>query len=167
MKNRRSDLDWLRVTAFGLLILYHSGMAWSGWHWHLNSSEDIAWLREAMRFVNRWRMPLIFLVSGGAIVLALGRRSPGAFAVDRLRRLLLPLAFGMVVLVPPQVYAERHFSGQFAGSFLEWLPEAFRGTYPAGNLSWHHLWFVAYVLVLTFVLLPCFLWARSELGQAT
>ena len=53
MKNRRSDLDWLRVTAFGLLILYHSGMAWSGWHWHLNSTQDIAWLREAMRFVNR------------------------------------------------------------------------------------------------------------------
>ena len=167
MKNRRSDLDWLRVTAFGLLILYHSGMAWSGWHWHLNSTEDIAWLREAMRFVNRWRMPLIFLVSGGAIVLALARHSPGAFAVDRLRRLLLPLAFGMIVLVPPQVYAERHFSGQFAGSFLDWLPEAFRGTYPAGNLSWHHLWFVAYVLVLTFVLLPCFLWARTAQGQVT
>ena len=167
MKNRRSDLDWLRVTAFGLLILYHSGMAWSGWHWHLNSTEDIAWLREVMRFVNRWRMPLIFLVSGGAIVLALARHSPGAFAVDRLRRLLLPLAFGMIVLVPPQVYAERHFSGQFAGSFLDWLPEAFRGTYPAGNLSWHHLWFVAYVLVLTFVLLPCFLWARTAQGQVT
>ena len=167
MKNRRSDLDWLRVTAFGLLILYHSGMAWSGWHWHLNSTEDIAWLREAMRFVNRWRMPLIFLVSGGAIVLALARHSPGAFAVDRLRRLLLPLAFGMIVLVPPQVYAERHFSGQFAGPFLDWLPEAFRGTYPAGNLSWHHLWFVAYVLVLTFVLLPCFLWARTAQGQVT
>ena len=166
MKNRRSDLDWLRVTAFGLLILYHSGMAWSGWHWHLNSTQDIAWLREAMRFVNRWRMPLIFLVSGGAIVLALGLRSPGTFALDRLRRLLLPLAFGMVVLVPPQVYAERHFSGQFAGSFLDWLPEAFRGTYPAGNLSWHHLWFVAYVLVLTFALLPCFLWARTPSGEA-
>ena len=51
-------------------------------------------------------------------------------------------------------------------SFLDWLPQAFRGTYPAGNLSWHHLWFVAYVLVLTFVLLPCFLWARTESGRA-
>ena len=33
-------------------------------------------------------------------------------------------------------------------------------------MSWHHLWFLAYVLVLTFVLLPYFLWARSERGQA-
>lgn len=99
-------------------------------------------------------------------MLALGSRSPGAFARDRMRRLLLPLAFGMVVLVPPQVYLERLYSGQFSGSFLEWLPQAFAGIYPAGNMSWHHLWFLAYVLALTFVLLPYFLWARSAQGRA-
>ena len=162
MNMRRSDLDWLRVLAFGLLILYHSGMAWSGWPWHLNSAESLGWLREAMRFLNRWRMPLIFLVSGGAIALALGQRTGGAFARDRLRRLLLPLGFGMIVLVPPQVYAERLYGGRFTGSFLDWLPQAFVGIYPNGNTSWHHLWFVAYVLVLTFILLPYFLWARTE-----
>jgi len=163
---RRTDLDWLRVSAFGLLMLYHAGIAWSGWSWHLTSTDSIDWLRESMRFVNRWRMPLIFVVSGAAIMLALGTRSPGAFALDRVRRLLLPLAFGMAVLVPPQVYLERLYSGQFSGSFLEWLPQAFVGIYPAGNMSWHHLWFLAYVLVLTIALLPYFLWARSRQGRA-
>ena len=61
--SRRADLDWLRVLAFGLLIAYHAGMAWSGWSWHLTSVDSIDWLREGMRFVNRWRMPLIFVVS--------------------------------------------------------------------------------------------------------
>ena len=164
--DRRADLDWLRVSAFALLILYHSGMAWSGWTWHLTSPDSIDWLREAMRFLNRWRMPLIFVVSGAAIMLALGTRSPAVFARDRVRRLLLPLAFGMVVLVPPQVYLERLYSGQFTGSFSQWLPQAFTGVYPAGNMSWHHLWFLAYVLVLTFVLLPYFLWARSARARA-
>jgi len=164
--SRRADLDWLRVSAFALLILYHAGMAWSGWSWHLTSSDSIDWLREAMRFLNRWRMPLIFVVSGAAIMLALGTRPPATFARDRVRRLLVPLVFGMVVLVPPQVYLERLSRGQFHGSFLEWLPQAFAGVYPAGNMSWHHLWFLAYVLVLTFVLLPCFLWARSQQGRA-
>jgi glucan biosynthesis protein C len=163
---RLADLDWLRVLAFGLLIFYHAGMAWSGWSWHVTSPDSLDGLREAMRFLNRWRMPLIFLVSGAAIMLALGDRTPGAFVRDRLKRLLLPLAFGMVVIVPPQVYLERLYRGQFTGSFLEWLPQAFRGVYPAGNLSWHHLWFLAYVLVLTLVLLPVFLWARSASGQA-
>lgn len=164
--DRRADLDWLRVLAFGLLIAYHAGMAWSGWNWHLTSSEDIDWLREAMRFVNRWRMPLIFLVSGAAIVLALGSRAPGTFALDRVKRLLVPLLFGMIVIVPPQIYLERLYRGQFTGSFFDWLPQAFQGgPYPNGNVSWHHLWFLAYVLVLTFALLPCFLWARSAQGS--
>jgi len=163
---RRADLDWLRVLAFGLLIFYHAGMAWSGWSWHVTSTDDIAWLREVMRFLNRWRMPLIFVVSGAAIMLALGARTPGAFVVDRLKRLLLPLVFGMLILVPPQVYLERLYRGQFTGSVFEWLPHAFEGVYPSGNTSWHHLWFVAYVLVLTIVLLPYFLWARSASGQA-
>lgn len=163
---RRADLDWLRVTAFGLLIFYHAGMAWSGWSWHVTSPDSIEGLREAMRFLNRWRMPLIFVVSGAAIMLALGDRTPGAFVRDRLKRLLLPLVFGMVVIVPPQVYLERLYSGQFTGSFLQWLPHAFEGVYPRGNMSWHHLWFVAYVLVLTLVLLPVFLWARTEAGQS-
>jgi glucans biosynthesis protein C len=165
--DRRPDLDWLRVLAFGLLIAYHAGMAWSGWSWHVTSTEDIDWLREAMRFVNRWRMPLIFVVSGAAVMLALGSRAPGTFALDRVKRLLVPLLFGMVVIVPPQIYLERLYRGQFTGSFLDWLPHAFEGgAYPNGNISWHHLWFLAYVLVLTFVLLPCFLWARSEKGRA-
>lgn len=163
---RRADLDWLRVIAFGLLILYHAGMAWSGWSWHVTSPDSIDWLRESMRFLNRWRMPLIFVVSGGAVMLALGTRTPGAFISDRLKRLLLPLVFGMIVLVPPQVYLERLWRGQFSGSFLQWLPQAFDGVYPAGNTSWHHLWFLAYVLVLTLVLLPCFLWARGTAGRA-
>ncbi len=163
--DRRADLDWLRVTAFGLLIFYHAGMAWSGWSWHVTSPDSLEGLREAMRFLNRWRMPLIFMVSGAAIMLALGDRTPGAFVRDRLKRLLLPLAFGMVVIVPPQVYLERLSSGQFTGSFLQWLPHAFEGVYPKGNLSWHHLWFLAYVLVFTLVLLPVFLWARTARGN--
>jgi glucan biosynthesis protein C len=166
--SRRPDLDWLRVLAFGLLIAYHAGMAWSGWNWHVTSIDSIDWLREGMRFVNRWRMPLIFVVSGAAIALALGSRRPHTFALDRVKRLLVPLVFGMVVIVPPQIYLERLYRGQFTGSFLDWLPQAFQGgAYPNGNVSWHHLWFLAYVLVLTFVLLPYFLWARGEQGRAT
>jgi len=60
--NRRPDLDWLRIIAFALLILYYSGMAWSDWGWHINSPESLPRLIEAMRFTNRWRIPLIFTV---------------------------------------------------------------------------------------------------------
>src|SRR5918994_1786369 len=135
--SRRADLDWLRVLAFGLLIAYHAGMAWSGWSWHLTSSDSIDWLREGMRFVNRWRMPLLFMVSGAAIALALGARSPGSFTLDRVRRLLVPLVFGMVVIVPPQIYLERLYRGQFAGSLLWLAPVSFNTNGLIGD--WHGL----------------------------
>ncbi len=162
---RRSDIDWLRVLAFSLLILYHAGMPYVEWGWHIKNAVHWEALQEVMRFVNRWRMPLIFLIAGATIMLSLGRRGAGAFVLDRLKRIGLPLAFGMLVIVPPQVYFERRQQGRFEGSFWEFLPQAFDGgAYPAGNISWHHLWFLAYVLVLTLVLLPLFLWLRSGRG---
>jgi glucan biosynthesis protein C len=165
--DRRSDIDWLRVTAFSLLILYHAGMPYVEWAWHIKNAEHWPALQEVMRFVNRWRMPLIFLIAGATIMLALGRRGAGAFVFDRLKRIGLPLVFGMLVIVPPQIYYERRQQGRFDGSFLEFLPHAFEGgAYPAGNISWHHLWFLTYVLVLTLALLPLFLWLRSEKASA-
>lgn len=38
MSDRRYDLDWLRIIAFGLLIFYHVGMFYVDWSWHVKSS---------------------------------------------------------------------------------------------------------------------------------
>jgi peptidoglycan/LPS O-acetylase OafA/YrhL len=163
--DRRPDIDWLRVIAFGGLVLYHSSMAWSGWEWHINAPESLPWLAPPMHFVSRWRIPLIYMISGAAIMLALGHRTAGAFAMDRVRRLLIPLVFGILFICPPQQYIELVHLGQFKGSFIEWLPQAWSGVHPWGNLTWNHLWFVGYVLILTFVLLPVFLWMRTPGGK--
>ena len=36
--DRRHDLDWLRIAAFGLLIFYHVGMFYVTWGFHVKSS---------------------------------------------------------------------------------------------------------------------------------
>ena len=36
--DRRYDLDWLRIAAFGLLIFYHVGMFYVTWGFHVKSS---------------------------------------------------------------------------------------------------------------------------------
>ena len=62
---RRHDIDALRVIAFSLLILYHSAMVYvAGWDFHLKSSYQAEWLQYPMIALNRWRMPLLFLISG-------------------------------------------------------------------------------------------------------
>lgn len=164
---RRYDLDWLRVSVFLLLILYHVGMFFVPWRWHIKNPEPAgAWLQVPMFVVSQWRLSLLFLVSGAAVHFALGRRSRRQFVRERFTRLFIPLVFGMLVVVPPQVYYERLTQRVAYTSYLAFLPDAFTGgPYPEGNVSWHHLWFVAYALVFALVALPLFLWFRSERGR--
>jgi len=71
---------------------------------------------------------------------------------------------GMAVIVPPQIYVERLFRGQFEGSYLDFLLHGaaeFR-PYPVGDISWHHLWFIAYLYVYVFILLPVLLWWKHH-----
>ena len=64
---RRHDIDALRALAFALLILYHLAMLYvADWGWHLKSPHLATWLQTPMLFLNRWRMDLIFLISGVA-----------------------------------------------------------------------------------------------------
>jgi fucose 4-O-acetylase-like acetyltransferase len=51
-------------------------------------------------------MPLLFLISGMGARYAMRTRSAAAFARARLARLLVPFAFGLVLLVPPMFYIE-------------------------------------------------------------
>jgi glucans biosynthesis protein C len=161
-RERRYDLDWLRVIAFLLLVPYHVGLVFVTWIWIVKNPQlTDGGLEIAMYFMAQWRLPLLFFVSGAGVWFALGRRGGGEFARERLRRLLIPLVLGILIVVPPQVYYERLSQGAGYGSFLQFLPDAYRGIYPAGNLSWHHLWFIAYLLVFSLAALPLLLWLRS------
>ncbi|MCC5097262.1 fucose 4-O-acetylase-like acetyltransferase [Xanthomonas campestris] len=100
---RRHDLDWLRVIAFGLLVLYHVGMYYVTWDWHVKSPTTQLMLEPVMLLSSPWRMSLLLLISGVATAFML-RSRPEGLLYRRSRQLLLPLLFGMAVIVPPQSY---------------------------------------------------------------
>ncbi|MFN7919828.1 MAG: acyltransferase [Bryobacteraceae bacterium] len=163
---REYGLDWLRVAAFGALIFYHSGMIFVPWEFHIKNPEIAHLLIYPMLFFNRFRLPLLFFISGCGVAFSLRRRGWGEFAGERLRRLLIPVVFGMFVIIPPQIYYERlqqgaKFAsyGEFYRTVLELVP------YPKGSFSWHHLWFVVYILVYSLVCIPVFAWLRGDSGR--
>lgn len=159
-------LDWLRIAAFALLVLYHVGMYYVPWSWHIKSPTTYATLEPWMRLTNPWRMSLLFVVSGLATGLMLGR---AGLAGQRLRRLLLPLLFGMAVVVPPQAYFQVQQGLGYDGSYLEFLRLYFSG-YPGfcqgGQClrlpTWNHLWFLPYLAAYTGVLLAAWRWLPRE-----
>jgi len=160
---RYDFLDWLRVIAIFVLLFFHTGMMFVGWGWHIENSEVLTELRVPMDISHRLRMPLLFLIAGAGMWFALGNRHGGGLIKERTVRLLIPVLAGMLLIVPPQIYFERLFRGQWDGGYLSFFFERvlqFR-PYPDGDFSWHHLWFVVYLYVYVFLLLPLLLWWRT------
>ncbi|HSI57960.1 MAG TPA: acyltransferase family protein [Ideonella sp.] len=172
---RRYDLDWVRILAFALLIVYHVGMYYVSWDWHVKSpaSAAVAPLIEPLMILTApWRLALLFFVAGVASAFLLARR-PAGFLGARSKRLLLPLLFGMAVIVPPQAYFEVVEKLGYADSYL-----AFWGRYLAADGSfcqaadclrlptWNHLWFVAYLWVYTLLLWAACRWAPRAVEAA-
>ncbi|EJF09167.1 acyltransferase, partial [Pontibacter sp. BAB1700] len=166
IKIRRYEFDWLRVLAFSLLIFYHTGMYFVSWDWHVKNPVLSQTLEVPMIFMSQWRMSLIFLVSGVGVYFALGFRSAGTFAKDRLKRILLPLVIAMLLVVPPQIYFERVVQGT-ATDYLSFYPSVFEfEPYPEGNFSWHHLWYLTYIFCYSLLLLPLLVYLRRVSIQA-
>ncbi len=153
---RHYGMDWLRIGAFALLILYHIGMVFVPWNFHVKSLHVEDWVRLPMLASNAWRLTLLFVVSGYASRALLARSSgTGGFFANRCYRLLVPLLFGMAVIVPPQPWVELVTKNAYAGSYLTfWSHDYFRfGKLVGLSLpTWNHLWFVVYLWVYTSVL---------------
>lgn len=161
---RRYDLDWLRFIAIIILLFFHTGMLFNPWAWHIKNSETSESFRYWMIWLHFWRMPLLLFISGAGTYMALSKRSAGQYAGERFKRLFIPLAFGMFVVVPPQIYFE-HIS-EYDG-YLDFYKTVFNFIpYPEGSFSWHHLWFIAYLFVFSMLALPFLLYLRSEKSAA-
>ena len=153
-------LDWVRIGAFFLLIVYHVGMVYVSWDWHVKSPYASDAIEGAMTLSSPWRLALLFLVAGVAARAMLTGTGAIAFAGKRSWRLLLPLLFGMLVIVPPQSFCEVvekfGYTGSY-GDFLGLYMRNYRGfsTGPGRHLimpTWNHLWFVAYLWVYSMLL---------------
>lgn len=167
INERRADLDWLRIIAFGSLIYFHAAIAFvPGGMPMIQNADTSAALQVMVGFLHEFRLALLFLISGVGVCFALRHRDRAGFWRERAIRLLVPLLFGVLVIVPPMVYLEKLFVGEFSGSFAEFYPAFFtEGVYPRGNLSWHHYWFVFYLYLYCILGWPILAYFRADAGQ--
>lgn len=152
MPSRRVDLDWLRICLFGLLIVHHIGMFYvANWGWHAKSEFRSEWLESVLLIVEPWRMPAIWLISGVAIRFILAKVSLVRFVSLRSLRLLLPLLFGVLIVVPPQLYVEMSAKGEIDMGFLQFMQAFYVSDHPIfENYTWgiwphidvNHLWYL-------------------------
>ena len=163
---RLAYVDTLRLLALAGVVLVHVASPFDPWdRWHITSPERSRLLGELVILLAPWLMPLVMLLAGVGAWHSLRHRSTAAYLRERAVRILLPLAVGMVVLVPPQVWLERRLQGRFDGSLLAFYPHFVEGLYPRGNFSWHHLWFLGHLFAYAVVTLPLFRFLQGARGH--
>lgn len=164
---RRDELDWLRVLAVLGLIPFHVAIIFTvGGGDYVTNSRNSAVLGQLAAFVSFWGIPLLFLVAGASAWFALGTRTPRAYVVERFRRLVIPFLFGVLAIVPVQVYFGRmrdpHFHESYPAFYLRFLA-AFR--FENSAEYWAHLWFVPCLVLFAVISLPLFVWLRRPRGR--
>ncbi|WP_339793430.1 acyltransferase family protein [uncultured Imperialibacter sp.] len=145
--NRRYDIDWLRVIAIGLLLIYHVAIGFQTWGvmiGFITSTKTWESLWIPMSMLNVWRIPLLFFVSGMGVYFALRRRNWKELLMERTGRILVPFLFGMFAIVPIHIYLWKSYYGMTAG--YEYNPG--------------HLWFLGNIYTYVLVLCPIFFYLK-------
>ncbi|CAN5330305.1 hypothetical protein BH23BAC2_BH23BAC2_00250 [soil metagenome] len=165
--NRQTYLDWLRILAIFGVLIYHAARPFiTDDPWHINNETTSNLLMEFNFWLSRFRMHLLFFISGAISIYIIRKKSTISFMGIRAKRLFIPVIVGMLFIVPPQIYFERLSQG-FEGNFLDFYPSVFQLIpYPEGNTSWHHLWFIVYLGLYNILLAPFFSWSASPKGKS-
>jgi peptidoglycan/LPS O-acetylase OafA/YrhL len=179
MAERRYDLDWLRIIAFGALIFYHIGMFYVTWDWHVKSSRASDAIEPLMMLTSPWRLTLLFLISGAATRFMADKMSAWRFTANRMGRLWPPLLLAVFVIVPPQSYYEVVSAMASPGAPASLNVDNFYWRYVTASGGWcdqdgclttptyNHMWFVAYLILYTLALVPLLpLLRRTPTGVA-
>ena len=147
--DRRYDIDWLRVIAIGLLIIYHIGIAFQPWGvfiGFIQSNKPLESLWIPMSILNIWRIPLLFFVSGMGVGFAIRKRNIRQPLAERTKRILLPLIFGIMFIVPVHIFIWQKYYNQD----------------PGYSPAFGHLWFLGNIFVYVIFLSPLFFYLKRN-----
>ena len=146
---RRYDIDWLRVIAIGLLLIYHIAIIFQPWAMFIGfirSEETLEGLWKPMTMLNVWRIPLLFFVSGMGLYFAMKKRNWKQLLIERSKRILLPFVFGYFAITPLHMYI---FQGYY-NMPLSYFPDS------------GHLWFLGNIFVYVLLLSPLFFYLKKN-----
>lgn len=146
---RRYDIDWLRVIAIGLLLIYHIAIIFQPWAMFIGfirSEEAVEELWKPMTMLNVWRIPLLFFVSGMGLYFAMKKRNWKQLFFERGKRILLPFVFGYFAITPIHMYIFQEYYN---------MPLSYYS-------SSGHLWFLGNIFVYVILLSPLFIYLKKN-----
>lgn len=151
--NRQYFIDWIRVIAIGLLLIYHVAIGFQPWGMmiaFITNKQSWGSLWIPMTMLNVWRIPLLFFVSGMGVYFAMQNRNWKQLIKERTFRIWLPFVFGLFCIVPVHMFI-----------WQKYYSFGFRYTADPG-----HLWFLGNIFVYVILFCPLFYYLkRNEDGK--
>lgn len=147
--NRRYDIDWLRVIAIWLLLIYHIAIGFQPWGLligFIQNEQSMPNLWIPMTMLNVWRIPLLFFVSGMGVFFALRKRSWKQLLLERTKRILVPFVFGIIAIAPIHAFL-----------IMKYYEQPISYVANAG-----HLWFLGNIFSYVLILLPLFYFLKKH-----
>lgn len=152
LKQRIIYIDNMKVFLTCLVVAHHAAQAYgpTGGVWPVSNNEKILSLANFFFINAAFMMGLYFFISGYFMMFSIKRKTKLQFSKDRLKRLGIPLLFFTLLLFLPFNYLNSDKSQSlfifFIDSYLHHPPTA------TG-----HLWFVASLLLYSFIYIMFFL----------
>ena len=181
---RRREMDVMGMAiVLGLVFFHTAQIFYPGWFPIKNAPPSLREVNQIVTlafvtFAGLWGMPLMFLIAGVATWYSLRKRTVGEFARERFKRLFVPFAVGLLILVPPQVYyATLQQDPTYHETYVQFYPRFFNVTFapdfplfitgapPDQFFQFGHLWFLIFLFAFTLVLVPLWLYLQSLAGQ--
>lgn len=153
---RRYEIDWIRNISILMLFVYHTCAIFCQFgDFYIISQEKNLFADVIILLLFTWYMPMLFFLAGASTYFSFENRSMKEYIVERVKKLLVPLLFGIVFLVPPQTYLARVWRGESNLNYFSHLKFFFTNltdfTGFDGAFSPAHLWFIFYLFVVSIV----------------
>ncbi len=144
-------LDALRAIMMLLGIVLHAGITYASADyanfWPLKDPENSIGFDIIVAIIHFFRMPVFFVVSGYFAALLFYKKGPQQMLKNRIKRILLPLIAGVLIVYPLAVFAftftKVAFSGVGSPLTIAW-EEIIAGRFLPFNVL--HLWFLYFLI---------------------
>lgn len=150
MSERRYDIDWIRVIAIALLMVYHVAIVFQPWGLmigFMTNAEPWESLWLPMTMLNVWRIPILFFIAGMGLVFSFQNRNWKELLKERALRIGIPFVFGIIVIAPLYLLILQNYYEWK----IQYIPMA------------SHLWFLGNILCYILItILPLYFLKRAS-----
>lgn len=156
---RKNFIDNIRIICIMLLFPFHTCMIYNNWgEIYYITGKPYSLPSYFVSIVYPWWMTLLFTIAGISSFYAFKKRSIQQYTYERVKKLLIPLLVGLVLIVPIQSYIADVFHNGYSGGYFEHYKVFFtKFTYLTGQdggFTTGHLWFLLYLFVISMLMLP-------------